>query len=252
MNIYEKKYFSEEIFDTEYSTIAITIRDKYQPKKVIEFGCGPGHLTVALANLGISVTAIDGFSDPDFRGFDKIEFSKVDLNNYSEISNFLKSNGEYDLAICTEVAEHLLTESSEHLIHFLTQSAPVVIFSAAVPNQLGNGHINCQNRLFWHHLFLKKNFILVDSIRKEFVFNNKLAIWYKLNILDYVNNQHIQVNNETLNKTIENLLFNESNASSLFYQTNNALNTKIAYLNYFGIKHYLMLRNFLKKILKND
>lgn len=250
MNIYDQAYFNEGIFTTDYSALALAINEKYQPKRVIEFGCGPGHLTVALADLGINVTAIDGFSNPDFRNYDKIKFSKVDLNKYNEIETFLEFDTKYDVAICTEVAEHLLHDSSEHLINFLTQTAPVVIFSAAVPNQKGNGHINCQNRLFWHQLFLKKNFALIDSLRKEFSYNNKVAIWYKLNIVDYVSKDYMKLDIELLNTTIENLLFNESNASSLYYETNNILHIKSAYLNYFGIKQYLMLRNFVKKRLK--
>jgi SAM-dependent methyltransferase len=248
--MYTQDYFNAEIFHTDYSNIAITIRNKYQPKRIIEFGCGPGHLTIALAKLGINVTAIDGFSNPDFRNYGKIEFFKVDLNSFTEIESFLSSNTEFELAICTEVAEHLLPESSAHLIKFLTQSAPIVIFSAAVPNQNGHGHINCQNRLFWHQLFKLNNFILVDSIRKEFQHNNKLAIWYKLNILDYVSKDINELNLVSLNNTIENLLFNESNASSLFYETSNILNIKTTYLNYFGIKQYMMIRNFLKNLIK--
>lgn len=248
--MYNQNYFDTGIFNTDYSHIATTLKDKYQPKRIIEFGCGPGHLTIALANLGINVTALDGFSEPDFSAYEKIQFSKVDLNNFTEIETFLNSNTEFDLAICTEVAEHLLSESSEHLIKFLTQAAPVVIFSAAVPNQKGQGHINCQNRLFWHQLFKQNNFILIDSIRKEFQHNNKLAIWYRLNILDYVNKDSNDLNVESLNNTIENLLLNESNASSLFYDASNILSVKAAYLNYFGIKQYMMIRNFLKKLVK--
>lgn len=246
--MYNQNYFNNGMFDTDYSHIAVKIKDKYQPKSIIEFGCGPGNLTIALANIGINVTAIDGYSNPDFGTYKKIQFFKIDLNNSDEIETFLISNTGFDLAICTEVAEHLLPESSEHLIKFLTQSAPVVIFSAAVPNQNGHGHINCQNRHFWHKIFKQNNFFLVDSIRKELQQNDQLAIWYKLNILDYVSEDNNEMNIKSLNKTIENLLFNESNVSSMFHGTCNILSVKNAYLNYFGIKQYMMLRNFLKNL----
>lgn len=247
MNIYNQNYFDETIFDTDYETIASEINRKYSPKKIIEFGCGPGHLTLALAKLGINITAVDGFSNPNFSNVKNISFTKLDLNNKKDSKAFLNSNTEFDLAICMEVAEHLSPKSCSHLINLLTRSAPVVIFSAAVPNQLGAGHINCQNRLLWHKLFSKNNFVLIDSLRKEFTSNDKLAIWYKLNTLDYVNQNHVEVDLSLLNRTIENLMHNESYASSLFYDTSNALNSKVAYLNYFGIKQYMMLRNFLKR-----
>jgi hypothetical protein len=246
MNTYDESYFNEGIFSTNYSSLAQTIFDAYKPKKVIEFGCGPGHLTRALNKFNVEVLAIDGFSEPDFKDFPGITFSKIDLNDGEALSIFLNGK-KFDMAICTEVAEHLMPSSSNNLIKCLTSSAPIVIFSAAIPEQGGTGHINCMNRGYWHDLFLKHNFRIVDSIRKNLRDSNDLALWYKLNLLDYVIKDNKKVDNEDV---IKNLIDSESYSSSMLYKVQNENIVNEAYLRYPLVKQYFQLRNFLKGILR--
>jgi hypothetical protein len=58
-----------------------------------------------------------------------------DLNQPFDIS------GRYDLAMSLEVAEHLSATAGERLVHALSQAAPLVLFSAAVPGQ-GGSHLS--------------------------------------------------------------------------------------------------------------
>lgn len=245
MSLYQENYFVEGIFETDYTSIAKLIVDTYHPKTIVEFGCGPGHLTRELDKLNINVSAIDGFSNPDFKNTQRITFNKVDLNDQEAVAQFL-GDRKFDLAVCTEVGEHLNPGSSAHLIKYLTQSAPVVIFSAAVPGQGGHGHINCQAREFWHDLFSSNGFRLIDSFRQKLRNNANLAIWYKLNLLDYVSKDSKSVENEDI---IRNLLSSESYASSMFYVTNTENARNMAYLKYPVVKHYFQLRNLIKKSL---
>jgi hypothetical protein len=246
MSLYQEDYFVEGIFETDYTSIANLIFKTYQPKTIVEFGCGPGHLTRELDKLNIAVTAIDGFSNPDFKNARNISFSKVDLNDQKAIAQFL-GDKRFDLAVCTEVGEHLNPASSEHLIKYLTQSAPVVIFSAAVPGQRGHGHINCKPRELWHDLFSNNGFRLIDSFRQKLRDNENLAVWYKLNLLDYVSKDSGLAENENV---IRNLLSSESYASSMFYTKSSENLKNLAYLNYPVVKQYFQLRNFIKKLLK--
>lgn len=246
MSLYQPDYFVEGIFKTDYASIASLIFKTYQPKTIVEFGCGPGHLTRELDKLNIAVTAIDGFSNPDFKRAKSITFTKVDLNDQKAIAQFL-GDKKFDLAICTEVGEHLNPASSVHLVKYLTQSAPVVIFSAAVPGQGGHGHINCQPRELWHDLFSKSGFRLIDSFRQKLRDNETLAMWYKLNLLDYVSKDSGLGENEDV---IRNLLSSESYASSRFYAKNMENAKNLAYLKYPVVKQYFQLRNFIKKLFK--
>jgi SAM-dependent methyltransferase len=246
MNLYQTDYFNEEIFSTDYDALANAIFSIYKPKEIAEFGCGPGHLTRALAKLGVGIVALDGFASPDFNGYSDVKFYKMDLNDGTLLSEFLKGK-QFDMAICTEVAEHLQPSSSEHLIKCLTSCAPIVIFSAAVPGQGGHGHINCADRGFWHQLFVKYNFKVVDSLRKKLRDNAGLAIWYKLNVLDYISTER-----ETIKEVdvIKNLIDSESYSSSLFYKIDNENSINQAYLKYPVVKQYFQFRRFLKAILK--
>ncbi len=246
MKYYQSDYFNENIFSTDYAFLANVISQKYKPSTIIEFGCGPGYLARELASLNIKVDALDGFSDPDFSNDPLITFSKVNLDDAVEVEQFLGTN-KYDMAICTEVAEHLKPESSVHLIKYLTQSAPVVIFSAAVPNQNGHGHINCQSRVYWHQLFRKNGFQIVDCLRKTLHENENLAIWYKLNVIDYT--LHINSNLDT-EQIINNLISSESKVSSLYYQKNSENEVAKAYLNYLPVRLYFKFRNLIKKMYR--
>jgi hypothetical protein len=52
-----------------------------------------------------------------------------------------------------ECAEHLPAHRAAPLVEWLTKSAPIVVFSAAIPGQGGKGHINEQPPDYWNDLF---------------------------------------------------------------------------------------------------
>jgi SAM-dependent methyltransferase len=57
--------------------------------------------------------------------------------------------GEWEVAYCLEVAEHLPAPFGPALVATLVAAAPVVVFSAAAPGQGGLGHINEQPPEYW-------------------------------------------------------------------------------------------------------
>jgi|GEM_PF-6545625 len=242
---YNSGYFNDDIFSTDYAYLADVIVATYKPSTVIEFGCGTGNLSKSLSKLNVKVEAIDGYSEPDFTGAN-VSFTKVDLNNEELIIKHLAGR-KFDIAICTEVAEHLQPSSSAGLIKQLTCSADVVIFSAAVPNQGGHGHINCQPREFWHRFFTDAGFVLKDSLRSELRKNANLAPWYVLNTLDYVSENKEYVDQKSV---VQNLLASESYSSSFYYKASTLNIKNEVYLNKTPVKQYMQLRFFLKKILK--
>jgi SAM-dependent methyltransferase len=54
--------------------------------------------------------------------------------------------GNFDVAYCFEVIEHIPEEMGQKLIAFLSGLAPIVVFTGAHPGQKGTGHINEQPR----------------------------------------------------------------------------------------------------------
>jgi SAM-dependent methyltransferase len=80
------------------------IKEVFQPKKVLDLGCGPGALMHLLWELGVDVEGIDfaesspGLATPEVR--DRITVGHV-------TDPALKPANAYDLVICREVLEHL-------------------------------------------------------------------------------------------------------------------------------------------------
>ena len=247
-NYYTNQYFNSEIFDFDYTPIAEAIKEQYAPGAVIEFGCGNGELTKALSKTGIAVTAIDGYSNPDFTGDDSISFFRIDLNDPIALNNFLADqNQKFDVAICMEVAEHLNPDVSESLVDSLTSIADVVIFSAAIPGQGGDGHINCRSRVFWHIQFENRNFFLKDTLRSQFRDNLSVGRWYALNTLDYVRSS-AEPCIEDYRNVVRNLLGSETEAASYFYIANRKLEYKNQLLKMDIIWAAYKCRNIIKKL----
>ncbi len=247
-NYYNKQYFNSSIFGCDYLPIAEAILKQYGPKSIIEFGCGNGDLSKALANADIAVTAIDGYATPDFSGYDNITFYKIDLSDPIALGNFLATqNQKFDVAICMEVAEHLDPDVSKALIDSLTCAADVVIFSAAVPGQDGEGHINCRSRSYWHVQFEKNNFLLKDSIRSQIRNNEKVGRWYALNTVDYISTAGNPSIKDYQN-LVANLVASESAAASHFYLANRKLEYKNQLLKMDIIWIAYQFRNFIKKL----
>jgi hypothetical protein len=89
----------------------------------------------------------------------------------------------YDLAICLEVAEHLLHRAALALVHRLCTAAPVVLFSAAIPGQGGTGHVNCRWPSEWAALFAQHGYACTDGPRWDLWTTQTVAPWYRQNLL---------------------------------------------------------------------
>lgn len=246
---YNENYFQSQIFNFDYEPIAQAIIEEYNPKSILEFGCGKGDLTKCLANHGIEIIAVDGYAKPDFSKFPNIKFSFLNLNNELEVTTFLSNlNSRFDIAISLEVAEHLNPEISSSLIKWMTSVTDKIIFSAAVIGQGGDGHINCKPREFWHNEFQKNGFMISDKIREKVRNHEGVGPWYRHNIIDYYRSIE-QPTTEELYRIINRLIASDSFASSSYYLTQ----IKLDYLNQIiamqPIRFAFLIRNMLKKIL---
>ena len=82
-----------------------------------------------------------------------------------DLSQRITIDSKYDLACCLEVAEHLPPERAGSFVEDLTKLAPVVLFSAAIPGQGGDNHVNEMWQHHWARLFAKNGFRAVDYVR---------------------------------------------------------------------------------------
>ena len=138
-----------------------------------------------------------------------------------------------------EVAEHLPESAADTFVKTLTNLSDNIIFSAAIPSQGGQNHINEQWHTYWIEKFEKRGFYCHDLIRTHIWNNEKVDWWYKQNMFFFsktppkatlfVNNLHPEL---LLNKvqTIENI-----------------------YAGKIGIRQsFIIFRNNIKNIFKNN
>jgi hypothetical protein len=149
------------------------------PRSMVDLGGGVGTWAKVAKELGVSrVTCVD---DPSNRFadlvIDKDEFVGCDLGD--GMPEPIKS----DLAISLEVAEHLPQCMGPALVRFLTSSAPIVLFSAAIPGQPGHRHINDQPPSYWRALFFAEGYEEWDVVRPKIIANTAIPYWYRQNIL---------------------------------------------------------------------
>lgn len=145
---------------------------------VVDVGCGLATWISVCEDLGVTdVMGIDGdYVDLSLLAVEKASFVSADLRMPISL------NRRFDLAICLEVAEHLPLESADNLIDTLTNHSDNILFSAALPNQDGQNHINEQPFEFWEAKFNAKGYFFADVIRPIFWNDSRVDWWYRQNI----------------------------------------------------------------------
>jgi SAM-dependent methyltransferase len=163
------------------SVIVPIVKEIFAPRSVCDVGCGVGTWLRAWKDNGASeVCGLDGdYVDRSQLMIDKAEFRCHDLRDP------LPSDAKYDLAMSLEVAEHLPPDRSESFVAELTALAPVVLFSAAIPQQGGTDHINERWQSYWAGLFAKQGYSPLDVVRPAVWENDAVERWYRQNTIIY-------------------------------------------------------------------
>jgi SAM-dependent methyltransferase len=171
-------------------TILPIVFELIQPSSVIDVGCGVGTWLSAAQQLGIAkCLGMDGsYVSADMLQIDRTQFEAVDLSNDLPICD------KFDLAICLEVAEHLPDLIAPRLVKDLTRLAPAVLFSAAIPGQTGNGHINEQWQEYWVQLFQNCGYLAIDCIRPRVWDDPNVDYWYAQNALLMADAEYVREN----------------------------------------------------------
>jgi SAM-dependent methyltransferase len=148
---------------------------------VVDLGCGVGGWLRAFERLGIDdYLGIDGDYVP--RRMLKIPKNKFIARDLKSLT-FTDIGRRFDLACSLEVAEHLPQRCAEQFVSVLVKTAPVVLFSAAIPGQGGAEHLNEQWQSYWCKMFNKHGYIAVDCIRPVIHEDSRVEAWYRQNTL---------------------------------------------------------------------
>jgi SAM-dependent methyltransferase len=149
-----------------------------QPKNVVDVGCGTGTFLTVFQENGITdILGLEG----DWLNRQMLEVDEKAII-ITDLEKTFSYNRRFDLAVCLEVVEHLHQNSADNIINTLTGLSDIILFSAAVPGQTGQNHINEQWPAYWQQLFAKKGYFFYDELRKDLWNHPDVDWWYKQNI----------------------------------------------------------------------
>jgi SAM-dependent methyltransferase len=150
-------------------------------KSVLDVGCGRGAWLRTWSEYCVDVTGVDGeYVDSDDLLIEKGRFVPHDLRQPFNLGK------RFSLVQCLEVAEHLPEGYAEQLVASLCRHGDVVLFSAAVPGQGGENHINEQPYAYWRCKFTQQGFRMFDPFRSKLSRSRGVENWYKYNVFLYV------------------------------------------------------------------
>ena len=186
----EIKYIhTTDVHNVEAPSVVVPILlDEFKCNSVVDVGCGIGTWLKIFQECGINdFLGVDG----DYVERDQLLISK-DFYLAHDLNTLLNIERRFDIAICLEVAEHLNKKSSEILIQNLVELSDIVIFTAAIPGQGGQNHLNEQFPSYWILIFEKFGYKLGIDLRSEIWQNKKVDWWYQQNLMIFTKSDDSQ------------------------------------------------------------
>jgi hypothetical protein len=184
---YDKDFYERNKTNAKLKSVEIVLTEVFKIippcRSAVDFGCATGTWLNGLGKYNIT----------DIRGYDGkwVDQSKLLIPKEcffeADFDKPIKIDRRFDLAISIEVAEHLQESSAESFVENITKSADFVLFSAAIPYQGGDNHVNEQWPEYWNKLFNRFGFVCIDSIRKKLWSNYDVLDFHRQNILLFVN-----------------------------------------------------------------
>lgn len=215
MGAYDSKFFGghREGAMSSARVVLPIVRSLVRFESVIDVGCGTGEWLSALIEEDESGQKRDRASagpkgaGPEFLGLDGAWALEAGLSiprERFEVTDLSKppanpperadgSPRRFDLAISLEVAEHLPEAAAVKFVSLLTECAPVVLFSAAIPGQGGTNHINEQWPDYWAELFAARGYGWADAVRPRVWADSRVRWWYAQNTLIFAERGALEV-----------------------------------------------------------
>ena len=155
--------------------------DALRPTSILDVGCGRGIWLAEWMSHGVTdIQGLDGaYLRPDRLVIPPERFTPHDLSRAFALGR------RFDLVQALEVAEHLPEASADALIESLTDHGDVILFSAAVPGQGGEYHVNEQPPRYWREKFARCGYAVYDPWRLELRSATGVEPWYRYNLLVY-------------------------------------------------------------------
>jgi len=137
------------------------------------------HLVKEWANCRINdVVGVDGaYVDDAWLAIPSEQFVKCDLSQSFALQR------RFDLVQSLEVGEHIASSCADTFVTSLAAHGNIVLFSAAVPGQGGEFHVNEQPYEYWRDKFAANGFRTFDWLRPRIRDHSGVEPWYRYNTL---------------------------------------------------------------------
>ena len=183
-HIYDETFFEYLQISSKRSAQKVVplVLKHLQPDSILDVGCGAGAWLSQYVQFGNhDVVGVDG---------DYVQTKQLliapELFKRHDVSQPFDIGRRFSLVQCLEVGEHIPTAQSQTLVDNLVKHGDRVLFSAALPGQGGENHINEQSFEFWRDLFERRGFFPYDFFRPLLRTLQDVEPWYRHNVLLYV------------------------------------------------------------------
>jgi SAM-dependent methyltransferase len=156
--IYDRAFFEEwganhDRYVRSAEIITDVLFQQFQPKRIVDIGCGCGVYSHFFSQKGVEVLSLDGVQPPNEHAF------PVPIQLQDITVPFKNPWGKFDMALCLEVAEHIPEEFVDPFLANITQLSDLLILSAAPPDQGGHHHVNEQPKRYWVKHLAERGFL---------------------------------------------------------------------------------------------
>ncbi len=119
------------------------------PETYLDLGSGTGAMVNMARKIGIEAYGVDVINGPEDW------FIHHDLTRPLEMERMTRGSAMFDLITCLEVAEHLPKTAENVLVETISRhlnQGGILVFSAALPGQSGEHHVNLRPPWYWRDL----------------------------------------------------------------------------------------------------
>ena len=159
--IYDRAYYERSAAAKRVTMqhIARSIVRDTAPRTLIDVGCGGGFLLAAVAERGVTCFGLE-YSQA---GIELCRSAGLDVRQF-DLEHDTFADGPFDVAVSMEVAEHLPASVADRFVDLLAGVAPIVVFTAARPGQVGTDHVNEQPPGYWIARFAARGFAPNEAV----------------------------------------------------------------------------------------
>lgn len=186
-NAYTAQFFNDQRDGSlaSASIILPLLIDVFQPRSLIDIGCGQGTWSKTAMDLGIEdQVGVDGAWAQPVLQIPRETFRPCDLAAPFDLGR------HFDLAISMEVGEHISPAQADVFVGNIVRHSDAVVFSAAAPYQGGVHHVNEQWPAYWAQKFAERDYRCFDFLRWRVWDDRRIATWYRQNLLVFANRRN--------------------------------------------------------------